>query len=1023
MRVKTISGVVAGLAATLLLALPVAAQQRGTVTGTVLDATNRQPLAGAQVVVAGSTTGTITNPQGEYRLGGVRAGAVTVRAIMLGYDTQDRTVTVPAAGTVSADFSLPLSAVALNQIVVTVTGEQRKASLPNAISTVDAAAITQTQPISDVAQLLNGRSAGVNVLESSGTVGTGAKIRIRGANSVSLSNEPIIYVDGARLDNDPNSLSIGTGGQTISRLEDLNPADIESIEVVKGPSAATLYGTDAANGVIRITTKRGRSGRPSWNFFAETGTLSNSVDFPLNFRGKQGAGTVHDKSCFAFQAGAGSCTQTALLSYQPLNDPVVSPIHTGTSRSIGGSVAGGSDNVNYYLSGDLQSQIGDLQLPDSIARATTAAGAPPTDWETHPNADRRISVRANITAHVTESLNLTASTGYTTNRIHLPQNDNNAFGIVPSGVLGSYSPLLGQHGYGFLNPLETFSIETLQEINRSISSLQANWQPQGLPWLSGRATLGLDLDDRHDSGFIPVGSVTEFDPVTASGTRTSNRLLDQVWTADASATATASPRTWLSSRLTVGTQYIHNLLRGTLANGDGLTPGTKSLAASAEQFASEATTESKTLGFFGEEQVGFYDRLYITAGLRDDDNSAFGQDFKASFYPKIGASYVLLDDSRTPFFFVNSLRLRTAWGASGVAPGPRDALLFFAPSVTAIQDPTGSVATQPGITFGAFGNPNLKPERSQELEAGFDAGLFAGRAGLEFTYYHKKTSDALISRTLPPSLGGALARFENIGSVLNQGVELGLNATPVNLRSVKWELNGTGSYNQNKLLRLGTDVSGQPLPPIISGIQRFTPGFPLGGYWDNPITFSDANHDGIIEANEITRGDTAVFLGSDLPTNEVSISNALTFFNRLRVSALMDHRGGFKNYNFTEEFRCRFAICRGLNDPHASLLQQARAVNTVTLGGNRSAAPYVEDASFWKLRELSFTLFVPRTLSDRLGSHNLELVVTGRNLHTWTKYTGFDPEINENGQANFQQDEFLTQPPLRTWLVRLNASF
>src|SRR5512141_527479 len=165
-------------------------------------------------------------------------------------------------------------------------------------------------------------------------------------------------------------------------------------------------------------------------------------------------------------------------------------------------------------------------------------------------------------------------------------------------MLGQYSSLRGQHGYGFLNPLEVFSSMVQQDINRSTSSLDASWQPPKASWLTGRATVGLDLNNRHDGDFTPVGAVTEFGPVLASGERTSNRVLNQVWTANASATATANPRSWLSSRFTLGTQYVHNLLTATLANGDGLTPGTMSLAASSEQFASESRVESKTLGFF-----------------------------------------------------------------------------------------------------------------------------------------------------------------------------------------------------------------------------------------------------------------------------------------------------------------------------------------------------------------------------------------------------------------------------------------
>ncbi len=988
------------------------AQDRGMVVGTLTDKATGQPLAGAQVVIVGTGQGTLTDRSGVYRLGGVPAGQASVRVVMIGYESITKTATVPSGGAVTVDFALTQTAISLNEVMVTVTGEQQKKEIANSVTQIDASSVTKAAPVTSFDQLLNGRAAGVDVLSASGSVGTGSRIRIRGANSVSLNNQPIIYLDGTRIDSDPSNLSVGTGGQTISRLSDLNPEDIESIEIIKGPSAATLYGTDAANGVIRITTKRGRSGAPVWNAFVETGQLSDPNAYPLNYRGKT-ANDVSSSSCYLYQVGAGSCTQAKLFSYQPLTDPVVSPLANGSDRQIGINVRGGGDAVNYFISGDYLKQVGTMSLPDSARQGF--GDSPIPDWTLHPNSTRKVNLRANIGAMVADGLNLRVSSGFVTSRTHLPQNDNNALGIVPSGMLGSYSPELGQHGYGFLTPTEVFSIEAMQEINRYTASTQANWQPRNLGWLSARATVGMDVTDRHDSSFSPVGAVTEFGPVRASGLRTSNRFLIQQWTADLNATANAQLTDDISSRTTVGSQYFKNISRATRANGDGLTPGTKSLGASSEQFASESTAESITFGVYAEQQFGYKDRLFVTAGLRGDDNSAFGKSFKASYYPRLGASYVLVDDNSSPVLgVVNSLRLRAVEGVSGVAPGPLDALRYYNASVAKVQG--GS--EQPGVTFGELGNIDLKPERSTELELGFDASVFDSKLGVQFTYYHKKTTDALISRTLAPSLGASSSRFENIGSVLNKGVELTLNATLLDRESVKLALDVSGSHNRNELLKLGEGIE-----PIIQDKQQFREGYSLGGYWDNPITYKDANGDGIISSDEITRGDTAVFIGNVLPANQVSITPTLTLYNRVRISTLFDYRGGFRQYNNTEEFRCRFAICRGLNDPSAPLWDQARAVNTVTLGGSRSAQPYIENASFWKLRELSLTLFAPDEWAHRVGAQRMNLVITGRNLVKWTNYTGLDPEINQTATSNFVQREFLTQPPIRMWLARVNITF
>jgi len=245
-----------------------------------------------------------------------------------------------------------------------------------------------------------------------------------------------------------------------------------------------------------------------------------------------------------------------------------------------------------------------------------------------------------------------------------------------------------------------------------------------------------------------------------------------------------------------------------------------------------------------------------------------------------------------------------------------------------------------------------------------------------------------------------------------------LNATLLDTRAARFDLTVNGSHNHNELLKLGEGVQ-----PIIQGVQQFREGYSLGGYWAPPVTYADSNGDGLITKNEVTLGDTAVFVGNVLPSDEMSISPTLNLFNRVSISGLLDYRGGFRQYNNTEEFRCRFAICRGLNDPSAPLWEQARAVNTVLFGGGRSAAPYIESARFWKLRELSLTVFAPQSWAQRIGARQLNLVLTGRNLATWTNYTGLDPEINQVATSNFVQREFLTQPPIRMWLARVNVSF
>ena len=268
-----------------LFAAPLAAQERGVVTGQITDASSGAPLVGVQVVVEGTTIGGLSADNGRFRVQGVPAGTREIRAILIGYGPVTQTVDVTEGQTSVLDFQLSQSAIALDEVVVTAVGNQRKRELGNAVGTIAASEVLETAPVNSVTDLLAGRTAGVQVAASSGQAGMGSRIRIRGSSSISLSNQPLLYVDGIRVESGSPSVRFYTGGQEPSRLNDFNPEDIESIEIIKGPAAATLYGTEAANGVIRITTKQGRGGETRWNVWAETGLVQEKNTYPLNYAG------------------------------------------------------------------------------------------------------------------------------------------------------------------------------------------------------------------------------------------------------------------------------------------------------------------------------------------------------------------------------------------------------------------------------------------------------------------------------------------------------------------------------------------------------------------------------------------------------------------------------------------------------------------------------------------------------------------------------------------------------------------
>ena len=471
----------------------------------------------------------------------------------------------------------------------------------------------------------------------------------------------------------------------------------------------------------------------------------------------------------------------------------------------------------------------------------------------------------------------------------------------------------------------------------------------------------------------------------------------------------------ITTSTTVGLQWFREKSIFVFASGRRLAAGTGSLAGVAIPSVSEDQSDARTLGTFVEEQLGFRDRLFLTGAVRRDKNSAFGKNFGFITYPKVGGSWVV---SEEPFFpqmgWLNSLRLRVAYGQSGLQPGTTDALQFFTPVVALVAG-----ADVPAFSIGNLGNDNLKPERTTETEAGFDADMANDRLHLGITFYSKSSRDALISRPLAPSLGVTAAQFYNLGKVSNKGLEITLSGQ-VMRGPAALDFTVSAFGNRNRLIDLGKDFLGKDIPPIVFGIQRHVEGFPLGGYWGQKFTFNDANGDGIITQTEVTLAPTASYLGTPFPTQGASLNAGFSWKDRLRLAATMDYRGGMSLYNLTEAFRCGQNECQALVDPKTPLAEQAKAVASVFLG---DPIGYVQDADFLKLREVSLTYYAPASLAAQFGARTLSFTVAGRNLATWSHYPGFDPEVNQNGQANFSTTDFLTQPQIHYWIARINVSF
>ncbi|HEX6433771.1 MAG TPA: TonB-dependent receptor, partial [Gemmatimonadales bacterium] len=743
--------------------LRTAQAQQGTITGQVTDQAGGAPLEAARVVLTGTSQIQTTNREGRFTFQNVAPGRYQVRVLRVGYAPSTQDASVAGGETVTLSFSMVPAAVQLDELVTTATGEQRKLEIGNAVTTIDAARVAEQAPITEFTNLISGRAPGVQVLKSSGTTGTGTRIRIRGSNSISLSNEPLYYLDGVRLESNPTSstLDIGGFGSGIgagpSRINDLNPDDIQDIEIVKGPAAATLYGIQASNGVIRVTTKHGVAGPPQWSLFSELGAVSDNNTYPLNYFGRDstpaGLADGWDGFCTIQSELDGFCTQTSLQSYQPLNDPVTRPYKAGLRQQYGASVSGGSEDVTYYVSGSYENEQGPFRLPDAEFDSVAGVRGEVPDNQRRPNALEKFGMRANVAADVTKNLDLSTSLGFLTSNTRFIENDNSFLTVNGSGTASGQLPE-DDRGWYFI-PAELFAELANQEANRVTTGVNANWRP--MEWLTGRATIGYDIVNRTDVQFFPTGQVADYpggDNSNRFGARADNRFTVSQTSIDLGASARFRLTPAIGSRTSVGAQFFRDLARGNYASGRGLPAGSGTITGAKTTEARDTAIEARSIGSYIEQELNLNERLFVTGALRFDDNSAFGQNFDATVYPKASASWLLSEESFFGIDFLNTFRLRAAYGVSGQQPGTTDALRFF----NAVPGKRLGLPTT-GVSFASLGNINLKPERSYEFEAGFDAGLFGDRVSLEFTWYTKLTRDALIERDVAPSLGASQSQF------------------------------------------------------------------------------------------------------------------------------------------------------------------------------------------------------------------------------------------------------------------------
>jgi TonB-linked SusC/RagA family outer membrane protein len=947
---------------------------------------------------------------------------VTLRATRIGYSPADQQVTVPADGDVTVNFALSHAATRLEEVVTTATGEQSRRQMGNVVATVAADSIVKQSPVNTIGDLLQARSSGVQVVQTSGVIGGSPNIRIRGNGSLSLSNEPLVYVDGVRYntESEPGNPS----GINQNRMSSLNPEEIESIDVIKGPSAAALYGTAAANGVIVIKTKKGRAGSTHWSVFDENGVSSIPNNYPSNYWtfGRNivngvpvtGASPVH---CTLSSSARGLCVIDSTSSYNPWKDSRTDPFANGPTSHYGFQANGGSDALRFFVSADREGDTGPYHMPSfEQNRITQIQGQAPPNWQVNPNKLNQTSIRGNFTFSVAQNATLDLSTGYQDRDLWTPF-DGTFFQGLSNQLFTAPGYLTASNGTAGQYVGDIFGVGQREQLERFLASGSFNWTP--LTWLQLTAEGGVDNANSNDSRFQYPGwgpTTSAWGPTASQGfsgidiTRT-NTLQ---YTSTIRGQATRKLSNALTSTTTVGGQWFKLGDYQLFGEGFGLGVGSTTPTAAAQRLASTTTTENATYGAFAQEQLDWNERLFLTAAARIDKNSAFGRANGTTIYPSANASYVISEEPWFPKIRgLDQLKLRTSVGQAGLPPSTTAALQFL--SALTYPSAGGDV---PGLTVQSLGNPTLKPEITTEYEAGFDAGIIRNRVNVEFTYYNKSTRDALFNKPLPPAFGVGTNQFVNLAEVTNKGVELAVDATVFDMKDLSWNVRVNGSHNTNKLVAIG-NVS----LPTSQGVRNVV-GYPLFGIWDRPYTYSDANHDGIIVPSEITLAAKDAYRGSTLPLYEAGISNNFGLFqNRVHVSGLVDYRGDFWNTYTIGSNRCVSALnCAAVNIAGSPLDQQAAAVAAASGSLNNTRWGIYAPNDFIKLREISVSAELPQSLTNKyLHGRSAQLVLSGRNLATlWTKYPGIDPEANRQANGN---DDLGTPPALRYWMARINLAF
>lgn len=993
-----------------------AAQQPYTIAGRVVDSASQRPLANASVALTTTGARTVSGADGAFTLrASATPGSYNLQVARIGYTRI--LVPVRLAGDAAVNVgtvTLRPIAVALSQVVVTGTGTPtERRELGSTVTSVRGDEVNQAPAAQSVDKALQGRVVGALISQNNGQPGGGISIRLRGTGSILGGAEPLIVIDGVLVENNSEALvslgaNAGRGGAALSNsLADIAPGDVERIEVVKGAAAAALYGSRANNGVIQIFTRRGTEGAPRVTYRTEIGTGEAPGRYKLNASPTAGRGDV------LFGRAPSLGAPVTRYDYQ---DQIFRNSSLLTNQL---SVSGGSRGTSYYASALSQRE-------DGIVRSTDLSN---------------VNARASLTQDLSNKLRFSVNGTYIQRTTNFVPEGEQAQGVIttliftPTTFNPAFDANLGRYPYSPIlgtNPLDVIANWRAEDnVNRFIGSVTGNWTPRAD--LSVNYLFGLDRSNQEFTYYQPARSTSAgFAGSIQNPTRAIQRFNN-----DLTVTHRAAPSASVKATTTLGFRQTSEYVNELRAAATGLSPGQTTVGAGgATPSASQGIVELRTAGGFLQERVGFADRLFLTGGVNFEGSSAFGADQRWQLFPRLGLSWSV---DREPFFAgsvlrsaLSGLRLRAAYGETGGQP----------PSAYSIFDNyvVASRAGQPALVPGAqSGNPDLKPERQREFEAGFDLAALDDRATLEFTWYDKQSTDLVLPVSLPLSSGFS-TQLQNVGALSNRGVEVSLSALVLDLGRAQWNSRLSYASNRSRVKKLVTETD-----TLVYGyFNAVAVGQPVGVFYGayyprdaqgniqvtgrlNAACAPIAGTEGLIVSRARGPGCAILrkFLGSPEPKFTLAWGNDVTLGSRVTLSTLLDGRFGNKVANFSRRISEYFgAGATSATEQCVTVGTTVYCQQTLNIERHLLYEEFVEDGGFVKLREIALRYTLDPRWVARLGTQDVTVSLAARNLHTWTNYTGIDPEINLFSANTVARGvEFGTSPIPRMIVLGLTANF